>query len=163
MMLGLCQGCGFIDAFIPYIPYSRQDRSLVFHLILRIVKFLKVRHIITLDIHSDKQDDFIINILPHEIYGSRFLNRNLIVVAPDIGALNRSLQFAHYLNTALVTINKKTNEIRNGDLVRNRDCLIVDDIIDSGRTLNNAVNILRKLEARRIVTCITHDFKKYSA
>ncbi|MDO4975313.1 MAG: phosphoribosyltransferase [Alphaproteobacteria bacterium] len=44
-------------------------------------------------------------------------------------------------------------------MIANRNCLIVDDIIDSGKTLNNAINILKKAGARNIKTCITHNFK----
>lgn len=159
LMSGLCKKCKIIDVFIPYIPYSRQDKSSSFQLILDIIKFLKVRYIITLDIHKNNQDKFIINILPHEIYGHKFLNQKLVIVSPDIGAKERSEKFANYLKTDLVIIDKKNNKTTNLDVVQNRECLIIDDIIDSGKTLRNAIAILKKAGAKNIKTCITHDFK----
>lgn len=159
LMLDLCRGCEIIDAFIPYIPYSRQDKSKSFQAIINITKNFNVRYIITLDIHKNIENDFILNIFPHELYGSNFLNQDLIVVSPDLGAKERSEKFANYLKTDLVIIDKKGNKITNFELIANRNCLIVDDIIDSGKTLNNAINILKKAGARNIKTCITHNFK----
>lgn len=159
LMLNLCRGCEIIDAFIPYIPYSRQDKSKSFQTIINITKNFNVRCIITLDIHKSIENDFILNIFPHELYGSNFLNQDLIVVSPDLGAKERSEKFANYLKTDLVIIDKKGNKITNFELIANRNCLIVDDIIDSGKTLTNAINILKKAGARNIKTCITHNFK----
>ena len=159
LMLNLCRGCEIIDAFIPYIPYSRQDKSKSFQTIINITKNFNVRYIITLDIHKNIENDFILNIFPHELYGSNFLNQDLIVVSPDLGAKERSEKFANYLKTDLVIIDKKCNKITNFELIANRNCLIVDDIIDSGKTLNNSINILKKAGARNIKTCITHNFK----
>lgn len=159
LMLNLCMECETIDAFIPYIPYSRQDKSKSFQTIINITKNFNVRYIITLDIHKNIENDFILNIFPHELYGSNFLNQDFIVVSPDLGAKERSEKFANYLKTDLVIIDKKGNEITNFELIANRNCLIVDDIIDSGKTLNNAINTLKKAGARNIKTCITHNFK----
>ncbi len=159
LILGLCQQCKIIDVFIPYVPYSRQDKSISFQLILNIVKFLNVRHIITLDIHKNNQDKFIINILPHEIYGHKFLNQELVIVSPDIGAKERSEKFANYLKSNLVIIDKKNNKTTNLNLVQNRECLIIDDIIDSGKTLRNAIAILKRAGAKNIKSCITHNFR----
>lgn len=160
LMLNLCRKSKIIDVFIPYIPYSRQDKSSSFRLILNIIKFLNVRYIITLDIHKNIHDASIINIFPHELYGNKFLNQNFVVISPDIGAKERSEKFAKFLKTDLVIIDKKNNKITNPKLIYNRNCLIVDDIIDSGKTLNNAIDILKNSGAKNIKWCITHNFKK---
>jgi len=158
-MLNLCQESRIIDVFIPYIPYSRQDKSLSLQLIINIIKFLNVRYIITLDIHKNIHINSIINIFPHELYGYKFLNQNFIVVSPDIGAKERGKKFANFLETDLVVIDKKNNNVSNLKAIYNRNCLIVDDIIDSGKTVNNAIDILKKAGAKDIKCCITHNFK----
>lgn len=161
LMLKLCQECKIIDTFIPYIPYSRQDNSISFQLILDIIKFLKVRYIIALDLHKPAFNNSIINILPHELYGEKFKGQDLIVVAPDVGAQNRAAAFANYLKTELVVIDKRNNSVQNLAAVYNKDCLIIDDIIDSGKTLINAINILKNAGAKHIRYCITHNFRRY--
>ena len=131
LILQNIQDAKIIDAFIPYLPYSRQDKSKSFEFVLNIFRALKIRKIITIDIHKHIDDNFIVNILPHELFGEHYLNSDFIVVAPDIGAVQRTKAFAKYLNTELVIIDKVSGQTKNIEVVTGRHCLIVDDIIAS--------------------------------
>lgn len=142
-----------IDIFMTYIPYSRQDKSEAFQFILNTLKNLQVRQIVTIDIHKETDDPFILNILPHELFGNRHKESKPIIVAPDIGAIPRATAFARYLQTELITIDKRTGQSQNLHLAKNRDCLVVDDIIDSGRTIMNARKILTSAGARSVKYC----------
>ena len=157
-MVKLCENCKIIDAVIPYIPYSRQDKSKGFEMILDLLKFLKIRKMITIDLHNSKNlDPRIINIFPHEIFGIEYQNiKDLVVVAPDIGAIERSSKFAEFLKCDLIIIDKKTGETKNIEKAKGKICLIIDDIIDSGITLKISEDILNKNGAKETLKCISH-------
>lgn len=160
-MANLCKDCKTVDAFIPYIPYSRQDKSKEFAMILDLLNFLKIRKIITIDIHNaENLNDNIINILPHEIFGINYQDmENLIIIAPDSGAITRASKFADFLKCDMVTIDKKSGAAKNIEKAKGKICLIVDDIIDSGNTIKISENILIKNGAKDILTCISHSDK----
>lgn len=144
-----------IDVFIPYIPYSRQDKSLSFYAILNTLKSFKVRKIFTIDIHQAVPDPAIINILPYELIQNIYKKENLVVVAPDNGALTRAKTLANVLKADLIAIDKISGRITNGELAKGKKCLIVDDIVDSGKTLLNARNILYSLGAMEVIEWIS--------
>lgn len=146
-----------IDIFMPYIPYSRQDKSKSFAKILKILKSLNVRQIFTIDMHKVMSDPFIRNILPHELFGDIYANSDVIVVAPDLGAQNRAQAFASYINSDLCIIDKVSKNFCSKCLVSGKNCLIVDDIKDTGHTLQLASNLLLAAGARRIEYCISSD------
>ena len=159
LILGACQTCEIIDVFIPYIPYSRQNDSSSFKLIIDILKSLKVRKILTIDIHKTTSDKNIINILPHELFGDNFQGQKFIIVAPDAGAILRAKAFADYLQTDLILIDKQTGKTENLNIAAGRKCLIIDDIIDSGKTSENAKKILNAAGAIEIQCCVS-DFAR---
>lgn len=155
LILQNLQNAEIIDVFMPYIPYSRQDKSEAFKFVLSALQTLKVRKIITIDIHKAIEDKFIANILPHELFGQEYLDGDFLVVAPDIGAISRAKAFAEYLHTELITIDKVSGHAENIALVKNRNCLIVDDIIDTGKTIRNAQDTLTAAGAKHIECCIS--------
>jgi ribose-phosphate pyrophosphokinase len=158
MMLNTCKNCDIIDVVIPYIPYSRQGGSQAFWAIFNLFKPFKIRKIITIDLHTPIDSLYVINILPHEIFGSFFRDQDFIVVAPDNGAKNRAKKFAKYLGTELILIDKNSKKIVNARKIKNRHCLIVDDITDTGRTIENAACILNEFQAKSLTACISHAF-----
>ena len=144
--------------FMPYIPYSRQNTSQAFQFVISEMKTLNVKKIITIDIHKYDNDEFIINILPHELAGNKY-NGIDVTVAPDIGAMNRARHFANYLKTELVIIDKVTLNVLNADKIKNKNCLIVDDIKDTGKTIQLATDLLTQNEARNIKVCVSSDIR----
>ena len=157
LILQNIQDAKIIDVFIPYIPYSRQDKSKSFEFVLNIFRALKIRKIITIDLHKNINDKFIVNIFPHELFGEHYLHSDFIVIAPDIGAVHRAKAFAEFLNTELVIIDKVSGRTKNIEVVKGRNCLIVDDIIDTGKTIRNAKTILTAYGAKHIEYSISSD------
>ena len=150
-----------IDIFLPYIPYSRQDKSETFKSILKVLKFLSVRKIFTIDIHKELEGDpFIVNILPHELFGEKFKDRDLVVVAPDNGAVLRATAFAKHLESDLILIDKVSGNVTNPELARKRKCLVVDDMVDTGRTIKLAEELLKSVGASEIAYCISDYARK---
>ncbi len=159
-MLSKCESDNIIS-FIPYIPYSRQDVSLEF----KIVQDLILKHcskIVTIDAHnSNSIDNRIINILPYNVCGYWFKNKeDLLVVAPDVGATERARDFAKNLGCDFIVIDKITKQSSNIEKSKNRHCVIVDDIIDTGKTVIAAIELLNVYKPKRISICISHNFFK---
>ena len=155
LILGNLKNFETIDIFMPYIPYSRQDSSVAFQMILKTLKDLNVRKIITIDIHKDASNPMIVNILPHQLFGKKIKDQNVVIVAPDNGAIPRGRAFAEYLQTDLITIDKVSGKVQNLEFAKDRNCLIVDDIVDSGKTLKSAEKLLKLAGAISISSCIS--------
>ena len=155
LILGNLKKFEIIDIFVPYIPYSRQDDSFSFKTVLDIIKSLGVRKIFTIDIHKITSDPAIINILPYELISPAYKKENLVVVAPDKGAIHRAKTLSDFFKTDLITIEKVSGQITNGHLANGRRCLIVDDIVDSGKTIAHAKSLLYSCGAKEVIEWIS--------
>lgn len=162
-----------ITAIIPYFGYSRQDRpSYTFgpisaSLIAKLIETSGVDRVVTVDIHSKQSEGFfkigIKNLDPTGLFISRFKdNKNYIVVSPDIGGLTRAKGFASKLGTDIAIINKSRDI--NGECtmfniigdIKGKDCIIIDDIVDTGGTLCKAAHLLIENGAKSVSACVTH-------
>lgn len=151
--------CKNLEALIPYLPYSRQDKSEGLRFVLNMIKSAGISKITTLDLHAEIFfDDLTIdNILPHEIFFQYFQNNdNLILVAPDLGAIKRTKTFAKKLKTDFVIFDKTKNFLFEPEKISGKSCLIVDDIVDSCKTLNTIADVLKKNNAKETIACISH-------
>ena len=144
-----------IDLFMPYIPYSRQDKSKSFRHIIFTLKSLNIRQVFTIDIHKFTDDPFIKNILPHELFGERYINSDVIVVAPDLGATYRAQAFADFINSECILFDKVAGNWIGNPTVAGRRCLIVDDIQDTGHTVQLVTNALTDAGATQVECCIS--------
>lgn len=165
-----------IIACIPYLGYSRQDRltevgtPISAKLIAQLIRSAGIQKVITLDLHSPNLIDFfeipVLNISPIALFAQyikeHIADKNLVVVSPDLGGIERSKALATALNTDLIIIEKErlgpgVSQVRNivGD-VRGKTCILIDDIIDSGGTLCNAAQSLKEKGAEEIHAFITH-------
>ncbi len=166
-------GAKNIIGIIPYLAYSRQDRCTYKHgpisasLIIKLLEAAGLTKIITLDLHSKQLEAAfnipIINIDPINIFLPFYKDKqNIAVVSPDIGAIARASSFSSLLGKDLVIIDKirdANNECFMGEIVgnvKNKKCIIVDDIVDSGSTLCMAANLLKENGAANIDAYITH-------
>lgn len=150
----ICNARG-IDLFMPYIPYSRQDQSKSFMHILLSLKSVNIRQIFTIDIHKFTGDPFIKNILPHELFGDRYVNSDVVVIAPDLGAKHRAQAFAKFINSDFILFDKVTGHLYEKTIIIGRRCLIIDDIRDTGRTISLATKALYSAGASQVDCCIS--------
>ena len=166
-----------ITAVIPYFGYSRQERKdqprvpISAKLVANLIATAGADRVLTLDLHAEAIQGFF-DIPVDHLYAmpviirhiKRLGLRDLVVVAPDTGGANRARAFAKRLgaNIPLAFIDKRRPmanqvEVLNvvGD-VAGRHCLIVDDIMDTGRTLTKVAEILKRNGARDVYASATH-------
>lgn len=177
------QGAKKITLIVSYYGYSRQDRiiknqnmqsALSAKLIANLIKTAGADSVAIIDLHSSQIEGFfdipVANLSCLEVFVQSIQKEDLAIVAPDVGAINRARAFAKALerkqhtelSNKIVVIDKYrekagTSQIMNviGE-VTNKNCVIVDDIVDSGGTLCNAATALKDNGAKSVVACITH-------
>ncbi|UDF28635.1 UNVERIFIED_ORG: ribose-phosphate pyrophosphokinase [Roseateles sp. XES5] len=165
-----------ITAVIPYFGYARQDRRprstrvpISAKVVANLLETVGVERVLTMDLHADQIQGFF-DIPVDNIYASPVLlsdlkarnYSNLVVVSPDVGGVVRARALAKQLGCDLAIIDKRRDrpgesEVMNviGD-VSGKDCLLIDDIVDSGGTLCNAAEALLKNGATSVTAYITH-------
>ena len=165
-----------ITAVIPYFGYARQDRKVVprtsisAKLVSNLITKAGADRVVTVDLHAGQIQGFfdmpVDNLFTTPLF-SKFIkkkisSKNLICVSPDMGGVARTRALATRLKADLAIIDKRRpspgkSEVMNiiGN-VKNKTCIIVDDIIDSGGTIINAVDALKKNGAKEVYVFITH-------
>lgn len=166
-------GAKNITSLIPYFGYSRQDRCTYKHgpisasLVIKLLETAGVTKVITLDLHSKQLEGVfnvpIINLDPASIFFPFYTDAvDTVVVSPDIGGIARANNFSIFLDKDLVIINKTRNTDNECSMskiignVRNKKCIIIDDIVDSGHTLCKAADLLKENGAVAIEAYVTH-------
>ncbi|HEX9897979.1 MAG TPA: ribose-phosphate pyrophosphokinase [Candidatus Methylomirabilis sp.] len=168
-----------ITAVIPYFGYARQDRKvqprvpITAKLVADLITAAGAHRVLTMDLHAGQIQGFFNIPVDHlfaapvllEYFQQRLAEHawgDLVVVAPDAGGVERSRAFAKRLGTSLAIMDKRrigANEAKImhviGD-VRNREVILLDDIIDTAGTIVQAVSALKAEGARRIVASCTH-------
>ncbi|NNM52205.1 MAG: ribose-phosphate pyrophosphokinase, partial [Pseudomonadales bacterium] len=168
---------GRITAVIPYFGYARQDRRvrsarvpITAKIVADMLTTVGVDRVLTVDLHADQIQGFF-DIPVDNVYGSPVLladienlnHADLVVVSPDVGGVVRARAVAKQLDDADLAIIDKRRPRANesqvmhiiGD-VTGRDCVIVDDIVDTAGTLCKAAGALKEHGARRVVAYCTH-------
>ncbi len=165
-----------ITAVMPYFGYARQDRKVAprtpisAKLVANLLTSAGVDRVLTIDLHAGQIQGFF-DIPVDNLYGApvfvadikqNFSNDNLIIVSPDVGGLVRARAIAKKINVDLAIVDKRrasagVSEVMNiiGE-VENRECIIVDDMVDSGGTLCNAADALLLRGAKSVSAYITH-------
>ena len=166
-----------ITAVIPYYGYARQDRRprsqrvpISAKLTADMISAAGINRVITVDLHADQIQGFF-NIPVDNVYASpvllgdiwRQLYPNKIVVSPDVGGVVRARAIAKRLDDAELAIIDKRRPRANestvmniiGD-VRDKTCIIMDDLVDTAGTLCEAARALKRNGAGRVVSYITH-------
>lgn len=164
-----------IVAYIPYLAYSRQDKVFLTgepvsaEIVLKTLYYTGIDCLITIDIHSEQVlkelNKCFYNIQVFDILFNnvKHLVNDPIVIAPDKGALNRakyladkfSLQYDYLVKERDRVTGEITIQTREID-IRNRDIVIVDDIISTGGTIAEASRKLIEKGARRVIVCASH-------
>ena len=168
---------GRITAVIPYFGYARQDRRvrsarvpITAKVVADFLSSVGVDRVLTVDLHAEQIQGFF-DVPVDNAFGTPILlddmkNRDLdnpVVVSPDIGGVVRARAVAKLLDDADLAIIDKRRPKANvaqvmhiiGD-VKGRDCIIVDDMIDTGGTLAKAAEALKEHGAKRVIAYATH-------
>ncbi|NRA69721.1 MAG: ribose-phosphate pyrophosphokinase [Gammaproteobacteria bacterium] len=168
---------GRITAVIPYFGYARQDRRvrsarvpITAKVVADFLSSVGVDRVLTVDLHAEQIQGFF-DVPVDNVFGTPVLLEDIesrqfhdpIVVSPDIGGVVRARALAKLLDDADLAIIDKRRPQANvsqvmhiiGD-VKDRDCIIVDDMIDTGGTLCKAAEALKEHGARSIYAYATH-------
>ncbi len=165
-----------VTAVIPYFGYARQDRKpgprtpISAKLVANLITSAGADRVLTLDLHAGQIQGFF-DIPVDNLFSSPVMENdiregsprdNLIVVSPDVGGVVRARAIAKRIDADLAIVDKRreragVSEVMNiiGD-VRERRCILVDDIIDSAGTVCNAANALKETGATSVVAYVTH-------
>ena len=164
-----------ITAVIPYFGYARQDRkvaprtSISAKVVANLISNAGATRVVTVDLHAGQIQGFfdmpVDNLYTAPLFAKyikKLSSKKLICVSPDVGGVARTRALATRIKADLAIIDKRRpapgkSEVMNiiGD-VKNKTCIIVDDIIDSGGTIVNAVDALKKKGANEVYVFITH-------
>ena len=165
-----------ITAVIPYFGYARQDRKVVprtaisAKLVSNLITNAGANRILSVDLHAGQIQGFfdipVDNLFATPIFAKHIKKKmklnNLICVSPDVGGVERTRALSRRINSSIAIIDKRRpspgkSEVMNivGN-VKNKNCVIVDDIIDSGGTIVNAAKALKDKGAKDVYVYITH-------
>jgi ribose-phosphate pyrophosphokinase len=178
MMAKKCtdNGAQHICAVVPYLCYARQDRVFLegevvsIDLVAKLFKTVGVKHIITLDIHSQRAMSYFTSIQNVSSvplladYASKMKLHDPIAVSPDAGGANRAMEFARHLDIDVLAL-KKYRDRATGEVtvdekldmdISKRDVILIDDIISSGGSIIKAAEVLHKKGVGRIFAMCAH-------
>lgn len=163
---------------IPYMAYARQDKAFLegevisISILAEIIECFGVSRVITVDIHSQSSLSYFGNIiknisaipvLAEYALQNVFLN-NVLIISPDFGGLKRAQKFGEIIQRE-VTFLKKTRDRLTGMVsiddvldfkVKDKDVILVDDMISTGNSIIKACEVLRKNGAERIFVICSH-------
>ena len=165
-----------ITAVIPYFGYARQDRRprstrvpISAKVVANMLEAVGVERLLTMDLHADQIQGFF-NIPVDNIYASPVLLSDLqskqyddlVVVSPDIGGVVRARALAKQLNCDLAIIDKRRPKANVSEVMNvigeteGRNCVIMDDMIDTAGTLVKAADVLKARGAKSVYAYCTH-------
>ena len=165
-----------ITAVIPYFGYARQDRKVVprtaisAKLVSNLITNSGANRVLTLDLHAGQIQGFFDIPLDNLFTSPVFLRdiqqtfncENLIMVSPDVGGVLRARALAKTLEVDLAIIDKRRAQAGVSEVihiigdVKGRECIVVDDIVDSAGTLCNAAAALHDAGAKSVSAYISH-------
>ena len=165
-----------VFAVIPYMGYARQDREflggeiITIGVVGKLLKASGVKKVLTVDIHSKLAlKELKIsseNVSAMEVlvkYFKKMKMKNPLVVSPDLGGKERAEKFSNLLQTDFIAL-KKHRDRRTGKVnilsekvdVKNRDLILVDDMISTGGSIVKATKFLKRHQCKRIFVACTH-------
>jgi ribose-phosphate pyrophosphokinase len=165
-----------ITAVIPYYGYGRQDRKssprtpITAKLVADLLGAAGVNRVVSIDLHAGQIQGFFnipfdhLHALPVFLDGylrSKYAEK-AVFVSPDAGGVERTRAYSKRLGASLAIIDKRREQANVSEVmhiigdVKDRDCIIVDDLIDTAGTLCNAARAVKDAGARSVVACATH-------
>lgn len=170
-----------IELFIPYLPYARQDRRCVknetfsLKLFANIINSLNFNRVTSINVHSNISIALInnfenlnpINYITSAVNSIKILNaqKEILLISPDAGIHKTNKELMNYNLFSDIVLCDKTRNVNDGKLtnfkvfsdnLEGKDCLIVDDICDGGRTFEGIAKELKNKNAGDIYLYVTH-------
>jgi ribose-phosphate pyrophosphokinase len=165
-----------ITAVIPYFGYARQDRRprstrvpISAKVVANLLETVGVERVLTMDLHADQIQGFfdipVDNIYASPVLLSDLKSKNysdLVVVSPDVGGVVRARALAKQLGCDLAIIDKRRPAANVSEVmhvigeIEGRNCVIMDDMIDTAGTLCKAAEVLKERGARSVYAYCTH-------
>ena len=167
---------GRLTAVIPYFGYARQDKQdkarapIAAKLVADLIVTAGAQRVMAMDLHAAQIQGFF-NVPVDNLFAKpvlveairrRFDPSNLTIVSPDVGGALRAREYAKKLGAPLAIIDKRRDRPNESEVmnvvgnVEDRNCVIIDDIVDTAGTLSNCVQAIRERGATRIVAAMTH-------
>ena len=165
-----------ITAVIPYFGYARQDRRprstrvpISAKVVANLLETVGVERVLTMDLHADQIQGFF-DIPVDNIYASPVLladlksknYRDLVVISPDVGGVVRARAIAKQMGCDLAIIDKRRPTANVSEVmhvigeIEGRNCVVLDDMIDTAGTLVKAAEVLKERGARSVYAYCTH-------
>jgi ribose-phosphate pyrophosphokinase len=171
-----------VTAVVPYFGYARQDRkdqprvAIGAKLMANMLVAAGADRVVSIDFHQHQIQGFF-DIPVDHLYAAPVLTRyfrekaiqDLVVVAPDVGSAKMARGFSKRLGATFAIIDKRRHAVNASEVlnvvgeVEGKNCLLADDMVDTGGTLANAVRALRERGAQRVYACATHALLSGSA
>jgi len=165
-----------ITAVMPYYGYARQDRKagprtpISAKLVANLITTAGADRVLTIDLHAEQIQGFFDiptdNLFAGPVFAkeikTKFDAENLVAVSPDVGGVVRTRGIANKLGASIAIIDKRRSKPGESEVmnivgeVAGKDCIILDDIIDSAGTICNAANKLIEDGAKSVAAYITH-------
>ncbi len=164
-----------VTAVIPYFGYARSDKKdrprvpISAKLVSNLITKAGAHRVLTIDLHASQIQGFFDIPVDHLFaapvvvdYFNRNPIDNLIVVAPDTGGAERARAYAKRLNAGLALCDKRRERANEADVmnivgdVNGKNCLIIDDMCDTGGTICKVAEALHKAGANEVYACFTH-------
>ena len=166
---------GRINAVIPYYGYARQDRKakardpITAKLVADLIVAAGADRVLTMDLHANQIQGYF-NIPVDHLLGMPILAKylieehmeDLVVVSPDHGSVTRARNLAQILNCPIAIIDKRRPEPNKSEImniignIEGKNCIIIDDMIDTAGTICNAANAIKALGAKSVRAAATH-------
>ncbi|HBP19558.1 MAG TPA: ribose-phosphate diphosphokinase [Planctomycetes bacterium] len=164
-----------ITAVIPYFGYSRQDRKdegrvpITAKLTANMLQAAGIERVVTLDLHAAQIQGFFDVPVDH-LYASRVFTKyarqlelpELVVASPDVGGMKMAWGYTKRLDARLAVIEKRRisgEEVEVGFVIgdiKDKDVILVDDIISTGGSISKAASLLKEKGARKVYVMATH-------
>ena len=165
-----------ITAVIPYFGYARQDRKpgprtpISAKLVANLITSSGANRVLTIDLHAGQIQGFF-DIPVDNLYAAPILVKdikknfdldNTVITSPDVGGVVRARYIANKLNVNLAIVDKRREKANVSEVlniigsVKKKDCILIDDIVDTAGTLTNAAEALINSGANSVSAYVTH-------
>ncbi len=166
---------GRINAVIPYYGYARQDRKakardpITAKLVADLLVAAGADRVVTMDLHAAQIQGYF-NIPVDHLIGMPVLVKyfkeknldDLVIVSPDHGSVTRTRNMAQFLDCPIAIVDKRRPEPNKSEIMNiignidGKNCILIDDMIDTAGTITNAANAIKGLGAKDVYACATH-------